>query len=432
MQFTRRTLIAGLALAPALPSRAESTHVDAVVIGAGGAGLAAAHALRAAGRSVVVIEARDRVGGRVHTETRLSAPFDAGAQYIHWAERNPWTKIASDLGVATEEERGGALVVYANGRPLPDADRSRRWRAFAQIDAAIAAHINPDCSIAEAAATSPDLANSAAGLTLLTLGEEADRVSCADYDQLWSGDDLVMREGYGGLLTRYASGLPIRFGQPVRGIDWSGAGLVIDTAAGSLRARAAIVTVPIGVLHAEGIRFTPALPAETRDAIAGLEMGAYTKVALALDPARLRGLTYSDTIDIDPAGGTTSFEFMPFGRPLAIAYFGGDYARHLCESGERASVAHLTDRLVALFGSGVRDAISGGALTGWWTDPFARGSYSIAKPGHLGARDALRRPVANRLWFAGEASAGGGAMTVGGAHLEGARAAGEVIRMLAS
>jgi monoamine oxidase len=159
-------------------------------------------------------------------------------------------------------------------------------------------------------------------------------------------------------------------------------------------------------------------------------MGAYTKVALKVDRSRLGGAAFTDAIDMSQ-GGTTSFEFWPFGRDLVIAYCGGDYARTLCQAGESKAVAHMTDRLRAFGDARLADAVTGGVLAGWWSDPFAQGGYSIARPGHAGARAALRPRIGDRIWLAGEASAEGGAMTVGGAYLEGQRAAAEVARVLA-
>jgi monoamine oxidase len=113
-----------------------------------------------------------------------------------------------------------------------------------------------------------------------------------------------------------------------------------------------------------------------------------------------------------------------------LAILGGDHGRQISEAGEPAAIDFVTERLAAMVGGQIRSAVQGGRLAGWWADPFARGSYSVARPGHLSARMALREPVGARIWFAGEATAGGGAMTVGGATLEGERAAGEAIRKL--
>jgi monoamine oxidase len=184
------------------------------------------------------------------------------------------------------------------------------------------------------------------------------------------------------------------------------------------------------VLKAGSIRFVPELPARTRDALEGLGMGAYTKIALRLDRARLGPLEGTDYFEILGDTAATSFEFWPFGHDLVLAVMGGDHGRGLCEAGERAAVDFVTERLAALVGSRVRDAVVAGRLAGWWTDPYARGSYSVARPGHIAARTVLREPVAGRIWLAGEATAAGGAMTVGGATLEGQRAAAEVARQL--
>lgn len=429
----RDVVVLGTAVlaAPAVHSATEEAALDVVVVGAGAAGLTAAARLRALGHRVIVLEARGRVGGRVHTDRRLGIPFDAGAQYLHWGERNPWRPIAARLGVATQEEDGGgSLGIYANGIVLPEEERGRRRRAFARIDQLIAAGTRPDRSIADAVgAAGGDLTDSAGGLTRLTLGEEPERVSAADYDQLWSGDDLVCPDGFGTVLERFAADFPVRLNQVVTRIDGSGRGVAIETGSGTLRARAAIVTVSVGVLRSGRIAFAPALPAAHRAALEGLGMGAYTKIALRIDRAKRPG-DLADAIDVGASHETISFEAWPFGRDLVVCYLGGDYAREVCRMGEAAAVAHATGRLARVFGAGVAAAVDGGVLSNWWTDPFSEGCYSYARPGQAGARLALRAPIAGRIWLAGEASAGGGAMTAGGAALEGERAANEVARAL--
>lgn len=437
LPMTRRSALAGAtalsaaAIATSASRARAAATADVAIVGAGAAGLAAAKRLRELGRSVVVLEARDRVGGRVHTDDRLGPAFDAGAQYIHWAERNPWRAIAAGLGVPAMEDDGGAApIIYLDSRRVADRDRSGRGRAFARLDTVIAAGATPDRSIAAAAEPDgPDMAAAAATLTRLTLGEDPQRVSSADYDALWSGDDLLMPSGYGGLVTRYAADVPVRLREVVRRIAWNGPGVTLETSGGTLSARAALVTVPVGVLAAGTIRFDPVLPDALARAIDGIGMGAYTKIALRID--RARGADFADTIDIAASGEITSLEAWPFGRDLVIAYCGGDFARALCAAGEAAAVAHATERLRAVAGADLAGAVTGGVLANWWSDPFARGGYSIARPGQRGARAVLRTPVGDRIWFAGEASAAeGGAMTVGGATLEGRRAADAVARSL--
>jgi monoamine oxidase len=237
-------------------------------------------------------------------------------------------------------------------------------------------------------------------------------------------------DGYGDLVTRHFADLPVRLGCPVRAIDWSGREVRVETAQGTLAAAAVIVTVPVGVLKSGALRFVPGLPDGPRAALAGLHMGAYTKIGLRLDPSRIDAAAFGDAVSIATGGPTLYFEMGPFGRPLAVANLGGDLARDLCRAGEGAAVALATERLGAILGETAKGAVLAGRLAGWWTDPHACGSYSVAAPGHAAARDRLREPVGGRVFFAGEALAGGGAMTVGGATLDGERAARDVLKAL--
>ncbi|MFL5109360.1 MAG: flavin monoamine oxidase family protein [Microvirga sp.] len=428
MRISRRGFLAGAATFGIAGRAFAAADVDVAIVGAGAAGLAAAKELRKAGRSFVVLEARSRIGGRAYTDDTLGIPFDAGAQYIHWAERNPWKKIADELRVPLEEDAAGGIpVVFANAVRMPDDERARRRSAFSRISQALEAGVSADRSFADAVkGASPEIVGAAGGITQFALGEDPERVSIADYDQLWAGDDYVIPGGYGALVTRWGADVPVRLSTPVSAIRWGGRGVVLETAAGSLVAGAAIVTVPIGVLKAGGIRFTPELPAPLQDALDGLGMGAYTKLALKIDRARVEPLETADYIELVD-GNAVSFEFWPFGRDLCLVMLGGDGARRLCEAGEGAAIDFATARLAGMVGGHIRQAIGGGRLAAWWTDPYARGSYSVARPGRVAARQALRQPVGGKVFLAGEASAGGGAMTVGGATLEGQRVARAVL-----
>lgn len=435
MRLTRRAALIGSALLAAPAVRAGRRDGPVMIVGAGAAGLAAADVLRRAGHPFTLIEARDRIGGRAHTDRSLGpdCSFDAGAQYVHWAERNPWADIAGRDGVRIAGQEGWARTLFIDGRTATEAERDRRRTAFSGLDAALAPIAGSDRSIAEAAlAVGPDMMQAASGLARLSLGEEPERVSVLDYDRLWSGGDLWV-DGYGSLIQRTYASMPVSLGTAVAGIDWSGDGVRVATPAGVLDAAAVILTVSVGVLAAGSIRFTPGLPAATRDALGGLGMGAYSKVGLRLDPARIDPRAVGDAVSVarrDDGDLTIYFEMSPFGRPLAVANLGGDGARALCERGEAAAVAEVSDRLVAILGTKARGAVTGGRLAGWWTDPHARGSYSVAKPGHAEARTALQATVGDRIFLAGEALAGGGAMTVGGATLDGGRAGRAVLRML--
>ena len=430
MRPTRRTILAAsLLAAPALRAGARGGTV--AVVGAGSAGLAAAKRLREAGQSVTVLEARDRIGGRAFTDMALGPDcrFDAGAEYIHWAEQNPWAPIARAAGSRFAREDGWARTLTVDGRPATDAERAARRSGFSGLDALLQPK-GGDPSLAEAArAGGPNAEQAVAGLSRLSLGEDPERVSAVDYDRLWSGTDLWV-DGYGDLVARHFADVPVKLGCPVQAIDWSGPGVRVETAQGALNAAAVIVTVPVGVLKSGTLRFAPDLPEFHRAALDGLHMGAYTKIGLRLDPARIDPAAFGDAVSIAGGSPTLYFEMGPFGRPLAVANLGGDGARDLCRAGEAAALALASERLGAILGGKARGAVLAGRLAGWWTDPYAQGSYAIVAPGHAEARERLRAAVGGRVFLAGEALAGGGAMTVGGATLDGERAARDVLKAL--
>lgn len=435
--FDRRTLLTGAAAATLAGGgrAAVAADVDVVVIGAGAAGIAAAHALKTAGRRALVLEARDRIGGRAFTDASLGPAYDAGAMFIHWAERNPWVEIARDLGVETPvEPRGGGFRVFADGRPMAETDRQRRRGAFGQLDRRLETVdlTRRDLSIAELLGDlGTEMAPVASSGLLLSIGEESERISARDYQRLWAGDDRVVPSGYGNLVARHGAGLDIRLNEPVEAVRWDGPGVTVTSRSGTLRANACIVTVPVGVLKAGTIRFTPELPATTRDALAGIGMGALTKIALRLEGDRFGIAPGMSFLEAGSPRRLMNLDLFPDGKDLVIAYCGGDYARELSQAGPAEARAHLTELLARMIGADVRKVVTGIAFPAWWTDPFARGSYSVCLPGQDGAREALAEPVGGRIWLAGEATAGGGAMTVGGATLAGRAAAAAVARLKA-
>lgn len=433
----RRTFLMGTSALAAniigTRERAFAADLDVVVIGAGAAGISAARELKAVGRKVVILEARKRTGGRAFTDASLGPSYDAGAMYIHWAERNPWVKIAADLGIATPNEPwGGGFQLFANGKPMPETDRLRRRTVFNQIDRRLETVdiTKRDMSVAELLGDlGPDLAPIASSGLLLSIGEESGRISARDYQRLWSGDDFIVPTGYGNLVSRHGEGLDIRLDEPVSAIRWDGPGVEITTRSGTLKARACIVTVPVGVLKAGAIRFTPELPARTRDALNGMVMGALTKIAFRVEGDRFGITPGTSYLEAGAPEEMMNFDLYPDGKDIIIGYFGGDYARKLSLAGPKEAEAHTVDLLAKMIGEAFRKTVKATSFPAWWTDAFSHGSYSVCLPGQESARDRLAEPIGGRIWLAGEATAGGGAMTVGGATLAGRAAAAAVARI---
>lgn len=435
----RRALLLGSgALAAGIASsglsRAASSP-DVIVIGAGAAGIAAARQLRSAGRSAIVLEGRSRAGGRAFTDTSLGPAYDAGAMFIHWAERNPWVEIARELGIPiTDESRGGGFSLFVDGKPMPAEDRARRRRTFGELDRRLETARLDSGDLSVAALLSdlgPGLAPIASSGLLLSIGEESERISATDYQRLWAGDDYVVPTGYGDLVARHAAGLDIRLNETVSAIRWDGPGVTVTTTSGTLRAPACIVTVPVGVLKAGTIRFTPELPQRTRDALDGIGMGALTKIALKVGPERFGIAPDSAFFEAGRSDRLMNFDMFPGDRDLIIGYCGGDYARSLSRAGADAAREQVVDLLAGMIGADFRKSAGAVSFPAWWTDPYARGSYSVCLPGHAAARERLAEPIAGKLWLAGEATAGGGAMTVGGATLAGRAAAAAAAKLKA-
>lgn len=410
--------------------------VDVAIVGAGAAGLAAAAALRTAGLSFALLEAAGRIGGRVLTvEPFPGLPFDLGASFVHAADRgNPWADIALALDARPRIDRRRRLLV-ADGR-MADADAHAVLAAGIErlkdrIDVLAGGGI---AAVGEAVAPDDPLAaylRAWAGAWIC--GEEAASVDARDWADARAGEDWLLPDGYGRLVERFAHGLPARLGHPVERIVAGGRSVRLEGPWGALRARASIVTVPVGVLLEGRPAFSPALPADILAALAGLRPGLLMKIGLRLGNAG-RGL--GDDVYLSgygPAPATMLFHLRGFGRPVAMAFAGGDLARALEAAGEDAAFTHARELLGQILGhDAVRD-VAPLAVSMWGRDPLARGSYSVARPGQAQARQVLNRPIHDRIWLAGEAcDTGGWAATVAGAYLTGRRAAAAARRTVAN
>lgn len=399
---------------------------DAIVIGAGVAGLSAAAALRERGASVLVLEAADRPGGRARTVSYRGAPLDLGASWLHEAERNPLVALARLAGAPLLEpdtERRLALP----GRAATATDFAARDRASAAFDALAhpRARREPDISLAEATAAlrgEPWHATIEAWEASLIAAADPEEFSTQD----WSvnellGRDLVAPEGIGALVERLMLPLagPVRLATPVTRVAW-GETVRVTAAGREYRAARCIVTVSTGVLAAGAITFDPPLPAAVRSAIANLPMGLLTKVALPAPPGPAsQSLQHQVARRGDPA---MFFQIRPLGRPYIVGFVGGPVAWRLARDGAAATASFARAHWLRLTGIALPE---GEALVSPWAgDPWQRGAYAYAKPGHAGARAELGAPLGG-LVFAGEATCTDGlAGTVGGAWLAGRRAAG--------
>lgn len=441
--MTRRRLIAASALvAPAEAlaqrrggARQESVaEPDVVVIGAGAAGIAAARRLVAAGRSVTVLEAKDRTGGRCVTDTTMfGLPMDLGAHWIHAPADNPLVPLARQAGFDLYDDPDRPRLVV-KGREPREGEREAFASALRRSQRAIleAGEAGREISVAEALPR--DLRDWLPTIEFLKgawdSGKETREISCVDFYNALETRDLFCRQGYGAILARLAEGLPVRLSTPVTRIDWSGRGVSVETPAGMVRARAAIVTVSTAVLGSGAIRFSPALPRRQQEAVQQLTCGAYEHLIVRL-PGDPMGAKPDEPFVVKADTAATA---KPLARIAGSDWWyldiGGRFARDLVAAGPAAMKAFAAEFVGNEFGPQARRVMEDVHVTAWTADPFVRGAWSVAGPGATPQRSRLAEPVGQRLVIAGEATDEGLWGTVGGAWASGERAAAQVLGWL--
>ncbi|MGP8119189.1 MAG: flavin monoamine oxidase family protein [Xanthobacteraceae bacterium] len=410
------------------PRRLNSSDIDVAIIGAGAAGIAAARTLHGSGRTVLMLEARERLGGRGHTITvGDNIPFDVGCEWLHSADRNSFVPVARELGFALDTA-SPRWREQTNNLGFPAAERAEFGAAigafFGRLEAAAAeAGDRPASSLLEPGGRWNALIDA---ISTYINGCELDRVSVRDINTYEDTEvNWRLTRGYGALIAAYGAPCPVALDTVATLIDHSGPRLRIETSRGSLSAVQAIVTVPTNLIANEAIRFTPALPDKVA-AAAGLPLGLADKVLLALagaDDLPADGHLHGARDRV----GMGSYAIRPMGRNCISGFFGGRFARELEDAGEGALAAQAIDELVALLGADYRRRLTPLAASRWAHDPYARGSYSHALPGHAGNRALLAAPVDNRLFFAGEATSPNFFSTAHGARDSGERAAKEAM-----
>ena len=430
------------ACAPQHPPSAQPQRPDTrsvLVIGAGMAGLSAARSLADAGWPVRLIEARDRIGGRVHTDRDWGAPLEMGASWIHGTADNPLMELArqAQAQLVTTDYYGWAkLVVDPTLGPL-DYDPTP-WRAFVeraryQVDGgSLAAAVN-------AAAGAQRLSTADRAQLAFYLATEIEDEFAADADQLSAitfdegdytgGDQDVITNGYDALPRLLANGLQIELNTPVTAISQRDDSVIVRTTDRSFRGPAAIVTVPLGVLKAGAITFDPALPDHHSHAVDALGYGVLSKSFFRFNR---RGWTVDDAfyqcLAADTGRWAQWFTMPAAAGPIVLAFNAGERGRAVESSSPRDLMTTALPIARRLFGDISPVEVK---TSNWSADPYARGAYSFHAPGSgLDDRRRLQEPISDRLYLAGEAVGVNNPASVHGAVSSGRYAADQLMRRL--
>ena len=444
-------LLAGVACERARERPRSSAQTRVLIVGAGLAGLAAAQALAALGHQVHVIEARDRCGGRLWTLPLGQTPVDMGAAWLHGARGNPLVPLLDAHRVRTMPCDHEDVLVYEPGGQIMSPGRSRQiLRAYKdlleEVEDVAAAQAS-DLSLGQALRAvirreslrpwERQALDWIVSSQIVTMGASLDEQSAKhlDDDRDFGGEDRLFAQGASALIDAMAQaakrrGATISLSSPLRALRWAPERrpLQAQLEGGQLlEAEAVIVTLPLGVLKAEAVRFEPALPERKRDALANLDMGVLDKVALRFD--RARWPSDHDLLGY-VAGVQGAFpEFLNLlkfaGSPILVGLTGGQFARESESLSDEALAQEALATLRQMLGSSLPEPI-GRLVVRWGHDPWSLGSYShVPVGGTSDAFDALAQPLLDRVFFAGEATSRAHRGTMHGAYLSGLRAARE-------
>lgn len=422
MPLSRRSLLASLSALLATPALGQAKGKSVIVVGAGLAGLTAARDLQAAGAQVTVVEARDRIGGRIWTSRAWpDLPMDMGASWIHGLDGNPMTKLAQEAGAAfVETSFDAALALDETGaevdldpayeRADDLLDTARDQAEDGDTDPPLASALEATEAWATASAADRRLVQHVLNAEINTeFGSDPAETSTWYYDggEAFDGEDAIFPGGYDQIISHLAKGLTIQTNSPVATIAPAGPGVAVSVKGGDLMlADHVVVTVPLGVLKAGSIRFGEPLAQKRQAAIDSLGMGLLNKCWLRFDRvAWPADVDWIEWVGPNPAEWSQWVSLARVAKaPVLLAFHGGQAARDLEKLPDAEIMSKAHEALKAMFGNDFPAPI-GAQISRWGADPFAMGAYSFNAPG---TSPKTRKALAGadwdgRLHFAGEA-----------------------------
>ncbi|BAZ46832.1 putative flavin-containing amine oxidase [Chondrocystis sp. NIES-4102] len=425
---------------------AKSSKKSIVIIGAGLAGLTAARQLQKQGHQIIIIEARERIGGRIWTSTKWQdIPLDLGASWIHGVQGNPLTDLAGLIQaqrLITSYDK--TITYHTSGQPLSQTQANLLESLRQQVNKALKKAQNQDTDRSISQAIEPlrrkfDPSSEAYRFINFILSGEIEqeysgstsKLSAHWYDSAkeFGGDDALFVQGFKTITDYLASTLEIELGQIVKEIHWDKSPVKIITQKSEFIADHVIITLPLGVLQSQSVAFSPQLPDYKQNAIALLGMGVLNKCYLRFPDAFWA--TNVDWLEYISQKHGEWTEWVSFKRvanqPILLGFNAADRAKEIEAWSDQRIVASAMETLKLLYGRDIPNPIDY-QITRWASEPFSLGSYSYNAVGATPkTRRDLAMPLGKLLFFAGEACSQDYFGTAHGAYLSGLRVAKEVL-----
>jgi monoamine oxidase len=450
MSLSRRTFLTTLAacsLSIGHMNKGYAKTPQILVLGAGIAGLAAAKTLKEQGFSVTVLEARERIGGRIHTSHLWEGlPMDLGASWIHGQDHNPITRLANTIQakrVATHYDSNELYIapeLVKQGVKSTNEDKLQRLvhKALKQ-----AAELEADISVKEAVAQAmpADMSPSAKAQLSFYLNSKYEQEYSGSTRELsaqtfedneeFEGDDVLFPQGYSQITEYLAQGLTLKLNQIVSKVEYSDQGVKVTTQNHEYFADHVIVTLPLGVLKRKTVQFIPPLPANKQQAIEKLGMGLLNKAFLRFDKVFWpKEIDWHEYLSMEAGRWVEWVSFAKVGAPVLLGFNAADRAREVEKWTDQALIEDAMQVLRTMFGNHIPNPVSA-QITRWAQDSYAYGSYSFNAVGSTNQdRKALGSTLNNRVLWAGEATSVDYAGTVHGAYLSGVQAAKALIKLV--
>ncbi|MFI4956536.1 MAG: FAD-dependent oxidoreductase [Gammaproteobacteria bacterium] len=412
-----------------------------IIIGAGIAGLAAADYLTKRGVSVLVLEARNRVGGRIWPDDSLGVPIGKGAAWIHGIEGNPIYQLAESQRTSCftfdqnlfyhYDKQGkripGEIVNQLNERFESILERSKNNVFSSGQDISLSLSLSKIFDFDKWPASEKELLAGKLNFFENYIGASYDVLSARywDAEEVIAGANVVLKDGYKGILAALSENYSIKFDTVVQSIDRDAKGVLLNTNKGIYFASKVIVTVPLGVLKQSSIVFNPQLPPEKINSIEKLGMGLFNIIAMRFNSAFWDNDCHAFTL---PETFSTFFNIGKFfDEPILLCYVGGETGRRFEKHSDQDIINKIVNIFKQYFGDSVSDPESF-FITRWLADPYSQGSYSYYAVGSsIDDRDSLAQPIDNKIYFAGEATHRQFPATTHGAYLSGIREAERIL-----